>query len=67
MDGINNRWWLDLVTKGHLPQDILETLKQYDMLPEMRPGDEEIFKLGKVDWLGFNYYHPSRIQLPRKI
>lgn len=65
-DGINNRWWLDLVTEGHLPQDVLETLKQYNMLPEMRPGDEEIFKLGKVDWLGFNYYHPSRIQAPKE-
>ena len=36
------------------------------MLPEMRPGDEEIFNLGKVDWLGFNYYHPSRIQAPKE-
>ena len=65
-DGINNRWWLDLVTKGQLPEDVMNTLKDLGMTPDRRPGDEAIFQLGKVDWLGFNYYHPSRIQAPRE-
>lgn len=65
-DGINNRWWLDIAANGKLPEDVFETLKEVDMLPDMRAGDEEIIKLGKVDWLGFNYYHPSRIQAPIK-
>lgn len=65
-DGINNRWWLDLVTKGSLPGDVLKTLGECGLAPDTRPGDEEILKLGKVDWLGFNYYHPSRIQAPKE-
>ncbi len=65
-DGINNRWWLDLVTKGRLPEDVLDTLRARGMEVPMRPGDEEILKMGKVDWLGFNYYHPSRIQAPAR-
>ena len=57
-DGLNNRWWLDLVTKGELPQDVMETLKRYNLAPDIRPGDAEILRCGTVDWLGFNYYHP---------
>ena len=65
-DGINNRWWLDLVAEGRLPEDVLNTLEECGLAPDMRPGDEAILKLGKVDWLGFNYYHPSRIQAPKE-
>lgn len=64
-DGINNRWWLEIAANGRLPKDVFDKLEEVDMLPEMRPGDEEIIKLGKVDWLGFNYYHPSRLQAPK--
>lgn len=65
-DGVKNRWWLDLVAEGKLPQDILKTLEENGLLPDMRPGDEQILKMGKVDWLGFNYYHPSRVQAPKE-
>ncbi len=64
-DGVNNRWWLDLVTKGELPGDVIDTLNAVGLAPDMRPGDEAILKMGVVDWLGFNYYHPSRIQAPK--
>lgn len=64
VDGIDNRWWLDLVTKGRLPQDILDDLRRggYDL--GERPGDAQILAQGPVDWLGFNYYHPARVQAP---
>ena len=65
-DGVKNRWWLDLVAEGRLPKDILETLKDSGLLPDMRPGDEQILAMGRVDWLGSNYYHPSRVQAPRE-
>ncbi|GAB6168194.1 glycoside hydrolase family 1 protein [Clostridium carnis] len=61
-DGIHNRWWLDVVSKGRLPIDILDTLKENNISPNIRPGDFEIIKLGKVDWLGVNYYQPNRVQ-----
>ena len=63
-DGIHNRWWLDVVSKGELPQDVVDTLEEYGIAPYIRPGDKEIISLGKVDWLGFNYYQPARVQAP---
>lgn len=65
-DGIRNRWWLDLVAEGRLPEDIVKRLEADGIMPEIRPGDKEILAEGKVDWLGFNYYHPSRVQAPEK-
>ena len=63
-DGIHNRWWLELVSKGRLPKDVLDTLDEYGIAPPIRPGDDGILALGKVDWLGFNYYQPTRVQAP---
>ena len=66
VDGVDNRWWLDLVTKGEFPQDILDDLDRSDIDLGQRPGDEQVIKQGPVDWLGFNYYHPARVQAPSK-
>ena len=63
-DGLCNRWWLDLVTAGTLPKDVLETLEDRGVDLGMRPGDERILAQSIVDWLGFNYYHPARVQAP---
>ncbi len=63
-DGLGNRWWLDLVTAGGLPQDVLQTLASRGVELPMRVGDEQMLARGKVDWLGFNYYHPARVQAP---
>ncbi len=64
-DGLANRWWLDIAAEGHLPKDVLDTLAEKGAPAPVRPGDEEIIKQGKVDWLGFNYYHPTRVQAPK--
>ena len=63
-DGLCNRWWLDLVTAGTLPQDVLDTLAERGVELPARAGDEQILAQGIVDWLGFNYYHPARVQAP---
>ncbi len=65
-DGLANRWWLDLAAEGHLPQDVLDTLEEKGIPAPIRPGDDAVFAMGKVDWLGFNYYHPARVQAPAK-
>ncbi|AEB07049.1 aryl-phospho-beta-glucosidase [Coriobacterium glomerans PW2] len=64
VDGLHNRWWLDLVTRGSLPCDILDTLGKRGISLPIRPGDEELLSFGTVDWLGFNYYEPMRVQAP---
>lgn len=64
-DGLTNRWWLDLVTKGRLPQDVLDTLtKELGITIPARSGDEALLSDGVVDWIGCNYYQPSRVQAP---
>ncbi|WP_306792737.1 glycoside hydrolase family 1 protein [Collinsella ureilytica] len=63
--GINNRWWLDLVTAGKLPADVVKTLEDRGVCLPTRPGDEEILAEGVVDWLGCNYYQPRRVQAPQ--
>ena len=65
-DGINNRWWLDLVTKGELPADVIESLREGGVELPVHAGDDAILKQGVVDWLGCNYYHPNRVQAPAK-
>lgn len=65
-DGIRNRWWLDLVTKGSLPCDVIETLDENDINLPIQAGDREILRQGIVDWLGCNYYQPSRVQAPKQ-
>ncbi len=64
VDGLHNRWWLDLVTKGTLPADVIETLAERGVTLPVRAGDEAILSRGVVDWLGFNYYQPARVQAP---
>ena len=63
-DGVANRWWLDLVTEGRPPSDVLDTLAARGIDLPIRPGDEQVLSQGKVDWLGCNYYHPERVQAP---
>lgn len=64
-DGLHNRWWLDLAADGTLPQDVIDTLAARDAAVPARPGDDELLSFGKVDWLGFNYYQPVRVQAPK--
>lgn len=66
VDGITNRWWLDLATCGTLPSDVIDTLAEKGIKLPVRAGDEAILARGVVDWLGFNYYAPRRVQAPER-
>lgn len=58
-DGLHNRWFLDPVLTGEYPEDIL-TL--YSALADIgiQDGDMELIKQHPVDFLGVNYYAPTR-------
>ncbi|MEM7709759.1 MAG: family 1 glycosylhydrolase, partial [Pseudomonadota bacterium] len=52
-DGIQNRWFVEAVTQGTYPEDILEALA-----PHMPEGwqDDMASISAPIDWLGVNYY-----------
>lgn len=50
IDGLQNRLFLDPVTKGSYPSDILPELADW-----VRPGDLELIS-APIDYIGINYY-----------
>jgi beta-glucosidase len=52
-DGIYNRWFVEALTKGRYPPDILEHLEVH--LPEGWQADMDRIS-APLDWLGINYY-----------
>jgi 6-phospho-beta-glucosidase/beta-glucosidase len=61
-DLLLNRSFLDPVTKGGYPDDLIALMRQHDLLPQCEVGDAELIAAGKVDLLGVNYYQPRRIK-----
>jgi len=57
-----NRSFLDPVTKGEYPADLVEILKERDVLPTIEAGDLEVIKDNLIDILGVNYYQPRRVK-----
>jgi beta-glucosidase len=55
-DGFMNRWFLDPVTSGYYPPDLVgEYEARYGPLEFIRPGDLETIA-EPIDFLGINYY-----------
>ncbi|MDZ5501825.1 glycoside hydrolase family 1 protein [Enterococcus cecorum] len=61
-DAFFNRSFLEPSIKGEYPQDLIEVVKQLDLLPERKAEDAAIFKENTIDFLGINYYQPRRIK-----
>ncbi|WP_066067061.1 glycoside hydrolase family 1 protein [Neobacillus soli] len=61
-DLIFNRSFLDPVTKGEYPQDLIAILKDRELLPTVEPGDLEVIRNNPIDILGVNYYQPRRVK-----
>lgn len=60
MDGLQNRFFLDLLAGRGIPKDILENTKKYSDWSFVK--DSELKEMTTpIDWLGINYYTPSRI------
>lgn len=60
-DGIHNRFFLDPVLGRGYPADVLADVAPLAALePAIRPGDLDL--IGQpIDWLGVNYYAPTRV------
>ena len=61
-DAFFNRSFLDPVTKGEFPEELMEILRLHDSMPAMRDGDLEIIRSHPIDLLGVNYYQPRRVK-----
>src|SRR5262249_46278486 len=59
-DGMHNRIFLDPLFRGGYPADVLEHLASLVDLDYIQPGDESTIA-APTDFLGVNYYRPSRI------
>lgn len=57
-----NRSFLDPSVKGQYPIDLVNLLKEHDVLPVYEDQDLEIIKQNTIDFLGVNYYQPRRVK-----
>lgn len=57
----NNSWWLDVYCKGKYPVATFKQLERKGVAPTIEPGDLELLKQAKPDFLGINYYHGGTV------
>jgi len=58
-----NRSFLDPTVKGEYPAELVEILREHDMIPEdVACEDLAIIKNNIIDFLGLNYYQPRRVK-----
>ena len=57
--------FLDPSVLGTYPPELVEILRERNLLPEVDPSDLELIKKHTVDFLGVNYYQPMRVSATR--
>lgn len=57
-----NRSFLDPSVKGVFPTELVQLLKDNDLMPEIKNEDQQIIRENTVDMLGINYYQPRRVK-----
>jgi beta-glucosidase len=60
VDGMWNRWFLEPSLNGSYPQQTMEHIKKFGIVPTILDGDMEKIKNGRPDFLGVNYYFRFR-------
>ncbi len=60
-DGLHNRWFLDPVLKGTYPEDVRALYSAHADVG-IRDGDMEVIAANRADFLGVNYYSPTRVR-----
>lgn len=59
---INAHWWMDVYAWGHYPKTMWNYLESEGLTPEIEPGDFELLKRAKPDFMGLNYYQTSTFE-----
>ena len=57
--------FLDPSVLGHYPEELVEILRERDLLPDYDPFELRLIEENTVDYLGVNYYQPLRVAAPR--
>lgn len=57
-----NRSFLDPSVLGTYPDELVQLLRTYDLLPAIEDGDLQVIHDNTVDFLGVNYYQPRRVK-----
>lgn len=52
-------WWMDVYAWGEYPKAMWDYLVREGQAPEILPGDMELLKAGKPDFMGMNYYQTA--------
>lgn len=63
-DLLNTRSFLDPAVWGKVPDDLVALLKDNQLLPVVESGDKKLIHENTVDFIGINYYQPTRVQAP---
>ncbi len=61
-DLFNTRAFLEPVTKGKYPKELVALLKEHEQLPKYERQDLDVIAANTIDVLGFNYYQPRRVK-----
>ncbi len=63
-NAIRNWLYLDMAVWGRYNPLVWAWLEQNDACPEIQPGDLEIMKEGRPDFIAFNYYCSATVEAP---
>ncbi|MFD2305421.1 glycoside hydrolase family 1 protein [Enterococcus termitis] len=66
-DLLNTKSFLDPAVLGTIPAGLIDCLRQNQLLPVTEANDLEEIKQNTVDFIGMNYYQPSRVQAPKEV
>lgn len=61
-NAIRNWLYLDIAVHGRYNNLVWTFLDGKNAAPDIAPGDEEILKNGRPDFIGFNYYNTSTVK-----
>lgn len=57
----SSKCFLDPAVKGTYPQELIDIIQAYDMMPKYTKEELEIIQENTIDFLGVNYYQPIRV------
>ncbi len=60
-DLLHNNFWLYSMVKGEWPKGGIEFAKKHNVIPEHTQEELDVIKRVKLDYIGTNFYAPSRI------